>query len=56
MQEKKDIDLYKKDFAYNPEFWKNYNVLLLAPLDSTVKTDLTDKKGLEEQFNSNGKN
>ncbi len=51
----KDIDLYNQEFEYNPEFWKNFNTMQLNPLYKQVKSDLTKKKTLEEQFIDNGK-
>ena len=51
----KDVDLYKQEYKYNPEFWENYNILQLNPLYKQVKTDIEKEKTLEEQFIQNGK-
>ncbi|HEY9005168.1 carboxypeptidase-like regulatory domain-containing protein [Ohtaekwangia sp.] len=48
---KKDIDLYEEHHEYNPEFWKNYNMILLNPLDKKAKSDLEKNTSLEDQYN-----
>ncbi len=48
--ERKDIDLYSKDFEYNEAFWSAYNAI---PLDSkyiSAQKYLEKEKTLEEQF------
>lgn len=49
------VDLYKKSYPYHPEFWKNYNMVLLDPLIKSVKSDLEYEIPLEEQFKLEGK-
>ena len=51
--EKPDLDLYKMDFNYDEEFWKNYNILLINPLLKKAQTDLEKDGTLEEQFKNN---
>ena len=48
--EKPDLDLYKMDFNYDEEFWKNYNILLINPLLKKAQTDLEKDDTSEEQF------
>lgn len=47
---KKDKDLYEQHHDYNPEFWKNYNMILLNPLDKKAKIDLEKNTLLEDQY------
>ncbi|WP_420576372.1 carboxypeptidase-like regulatory domain-containing protein [Ekhidna sp.] len=49
-----DLDLYDTDHSYDPEFWANYNLLLLDPLLKPAKEDLEKEKSLETQFEDNG--
>lgn len=46
-------DIYEKKFPYHPEFWKNYNIVLLNPTIRSVNNDLERDKPLEEQFKNN---
>lgn len=39
--------------TYNPDFWKNYNMIKLNPLDEKLMGDLERKVSLEEQFRAN---
>jgi len=50
-----DITLYEQEHKYNPEFWKNYNIILLNPLYKKAAQDLEKEKNLEQQFKENGK-
>jgi len=52
-KEKNDIDLYKKEFPYNADFWKTYNSILMNPLFKKVKLDLEKDKTLETQYKEN---
>lgn len=53
-RQKSDEDLYDQKFKYHPEFWRHYNVLLLKPLDESIKTDLERERTLDEQFKKSG--
>ena len=55
-QAKKDEDLFDLPFPYNPDFWKNYNVLLLQPIEQKTQIDLEEIMPLEQQFIENGEN
>ncbi len=46
--------MYDLQLPYNHDFWKNYNVLTLEPLNPEVKLDLEWRTSLEEQFIKNG--
>jgi CarboxypepD_reg-like domain len=48
--QKRDEDLYKQDFIYNPEFWEHFNYVKLNPLLKKAKIDLEKAKELEHQF------
>jgi len=53
--EKKDrMDPYEmienQTFTYDPEFWKNYNIIKLHPRDEKLIQGLEDQMKLEEQF------
>ncbi|MCL3779671.1 hypothetical protein EMN47_04620 [Prolixibacteraceae bacterium JC049] len=48
-------DLYKSNYAYDPEFWQNYNMVVREPLSKDAVQDLSKKKSLQEQFIQNGK-
>jgi hypothetical protein len=50
----KDQDLFKLSYPYHPSFWKDYNLLLLRPLDQQTQKDLEKHGRLEEQFRRNG--
>lgn len=47
--------MYKEDFAYNPEFWEHYNILINTEDYHKIVKDLTRKKSLQDQFKSNSK-
>jgi len=42
--------LSKVSYTYNPDFWKNYNMIKLNPLDEKLVRDLERKLSLEQQF------
>ncbi len=42
--------LLSKDYPYNEEFWKNYNVLQETPLEKDLVKDLEKKVSLNQQF------
>lgn len=46
----KDIPLWNMEYTYNTSFWKNYNILLDKPLNSSVKKDLEKETQLDNQF------
>ncbi len=51
---KKDVSLWDMEYTYNPDFWKNYNIILDKPLDQKVKVDLEHDVSLEDQFKETG--
>ncbi len=53
--EDRNVDLYKKEIPYNEDFWTNYNVIKLNPLNR-VPTELEKEKSLEAQFKEEKKN
>ncbi len=53
--ESREDDLYDKDLPYHPDFWENYNLLLLAPIQAKTKYDLEINRKLEIQFKENSK-
>jgi len=46
---------YLDEHEYNPEFWKNYNVILPSEEEEKIKKDLSKRLTLEQQFNLAGK-
>lgn len=50
----KEEYLDEGEYEYHADFWENYNLLLLAPLNDKVKLDLEKEKPLEVQFAENG--
>jgi CarboxypepD_reg-like domain len=53
--QKRELDLYEQEFAYNESFWKNYTILVSNPMIEKAKNDLGQDKKLEDQFESKGK-
>ncbi len=47
-----DEIIEKQNFSYNPEFWKDYNVLKLHPRDELLIQGLEERMKLPEQFSS----
>ena len=48
-------DLFTKKMQYHPDFWKNYNIVLLNPILKSVRNDLENELSLEKQFILQGK-
>jgi hypothetical protein len=46
--------LEQQSFAYDPDFWKNYNVIQATPLQHKIRKDLEKEEKLEEQFENSG--
>ncbi len=42
--------LYEHDLDYNPNFWKNYNLIKATPLQDSIIKQLESLEPLEEQF------
>jgi hypothetical protein len=53
--EKENDILYKKEFTYNEEFWKNFNVLYTQEEVNKAKHILSQDKAIEQQFKENSK-
>ncbi len=53
--EKENDLLYKKEFTYNEEFWKNFNVLYTQEEVNKAKHILSKDKDIEQQFKENSK-
>ena len=53
--EKRDVRLYEQEFKYDPQFWKNYNILIANPIATKTKKELEKEKQLETQFKENSK-
>ncbi len=51
--EKKEVDLYDKDFEYNEAFWAGYNAVPKDRKYISAKEDLERKSSLEQQFQKN---
>ncbi|HNP18376.1 MAG TPA: carboxypeptidase-like regulatory domain-containing protein [Fulvivirga sp.] len=49
----KEIDLYGQEHDYDPDFWNDFNVVLINPLYKKAKSDLEKEKKLEGQFDEN---
>lgn len=41
------------DMKYNPEFWKDYNILKNTPLNEKIVIDLEKRAEIETQFKGN---
>ncbi len=50
----KDTPLWNMKYVYDPSFWKNYNILIDKPLDSSIVKDMERDTRLDEQFNDGG--
>jgi hypothetical protein len=48
------VSLEQQPFTYDPDFWKNYNVIQATPLQQKIRKDLETEKTLEEQFENSG--
>lgn len=46
-------DIRKIDWPYDEDFWKNYNMILLHPINEKVKSELEKETDLETQFRKN---
>ncbi len=51
----KNKALWDVDFDYNPDFWRNYNLILDNPLDENEIKDLEKNMPLENQFRNKNK-
>ncbi|MEM8567303.1 MAG: carboxypeptidase-like regulatory domain-containing protein [Bacteroidota bacterium] len=51
----RDVDLYAKEYDYDPDFWKDYNTVLINPLYKKAVKDLERNQPLDEQFENNRK-
>jgi hypothetical protein len=48
------MSLEQQPFAYDPDFWKNYNMIQATPLQNKIRKDLEREGKLEEQFENSG--
>jgi hypothetical protein len=46
----KETPLWNMKYVYNTSFWKDYNIIIDKPLDSTVQKDLEKEVPLYDQF------
>lgn len=53
--EKENDILYKKEFTYNEEFWKDFNVLYTQEEVNKAKHILSKDQDIEQQFKENSK-
>ena len=53
-KEYSDEDFYEKEFPFDPEFWKTYNMVIINPLKDKDRFSLERKQNLNEQFIKNG--
>jgi len=53
-RENTDEDIYEKDFPYDSEFWKNYNIVIRNPLNNKDLFSLERNQNLDKQFVKNG--
>ena len=51
--ERKSVDLYQKEFAYNKDFWDRYNALPMDRKYISAQKDLERKTSLDKQFQKN---
>jgi len=54
-EEKENETLYNKEFTYNEEFWKNFNVLYTQEEVNKAKHILSKDQDIEQQFKSKSK-
>lgn len=52
----KDENTYETNYAYNPEFWKNYNILKENPVEDQFVKQMEWEKSLDIQFEENSSN
>ena len=50
IMEESNLELQAGEYTYNPEFWKNYNIIKETPLDKKLIKDLEKDVSLQEQF------
>ena len=46
------LKIEDQDYTYDPEFWKNYNIIKLHPRDQKLIRGLEEQINIEEQFSS----
>jgi len=51
---KRQGDIYKAKYPYDPKFWENFNLPVETELYKKIKKDLNSKEDLNEQFQKNG--
>ena len=49
---KPELKIEDQAYTYDPEFWKNYNVIKMHPRDQDLIRGLQERMKLEEQFSS----
>lgn len=52
----RDENSYKTSYPYNPEFWKNYNILKENPVEEKFVKEMEWEKSLDIQFGENSTN
>lgn len=50
-----DLAIEQQKFKYDPEFWNNYNIIQLNPLNEALIKGLEEQMTLEDQFSTSGK-
>lgn len=48
--EKPTVDIFDKEYSYNPDFWDKYSVMELIPAPKRMHLDLERNRNLFEQF------
>lgn len=52
----RDENSYETNYPYNPEFWKNYNILKENPVEEKFVKEMEWEKSLDIQFEENSSN
>lgn len=47
-----DLAIEEQEFTYDPEFWDNYNIIQLNPLNEALIKGLEERMTLEDQFSN----
>lgn len=50
IMEESNLESQAGEYTYNPQFWKNYNIIKETPLDEKLIKDLEKDVSLQEQF------